>query len=51
MYGQKYWEYIGRQITEMLEKPMKDEKNLGKPRKTKEKLENLENHRKNQENN
>ena len=31
IYGQKYWEYMGRQITEILEKPMK---NSGKPRKT-----------------
>ena len=33
IYGQKYWEYMGRQITEILEKPRKLRK---------KKLENLE---------
>ena len=41
IYGQKYWEYMGRQITEILEKLRKTTKTkekLEKPRKTKKNL-------------
>ena len=37
IYGQKYWEYMGRQITEILEKPIEKLEKPRKPRKNTDK--------------